>query len=76
MTTDTLELVDMVESLPIDIKLELIDRLIESISPTTKEIEEAWKEEAERRIEEVRSGKVKPIPVEEVFAEIERDFGK
>ena len=31
MTTDTLELVDMVESLPIDIKLELIDRLIESI---------------------------------------------
>ena len=76
MTTDTLELVDMVESLPIDIKLELIDRLLESISPTTKEIEDAWKEEAERRIEEVRTGKVKPIPVEEVFAEIERDFGK
>jgi len=76
MTTDTLELVDMVDSLPIDIKLELIDRLLESISPTTKEIEDAWKEEAERRVEEVRTGKVKTIPVEEVFAEIERDFGK
>ena len=66
----------MVDSLPIDIKLELIDRLLESISPTTKEIKDAWKEEAERRIEEVRTGKVKSIPVEEVFAEIERDFGK
>jgi len=76
MTTDTLELMDMVDSLPIDIKLELIDRLLESISPTKKEIEEAWKVEAERRMEEVHSGKVKAIPVEEVFAEIERDFGK
>jgi putative addiction module component (TIGR02574 family) len=76
MTTDTIELVDMVDSLPIDMKLELIDRLLESISPTNKEVEEAWKVEAERRIEEVRSGKVKTIPVEEVFAEIERDFGK
>ncbi|CAN5453561.1 hypothetical protein BH10ACI2_BH10ACI2_14750 [soil metagenome] len=76
MTTDTVPLVDMVDSLPIDIKLELIDRLLESISPTKKEIEEEWKLEAERRIEEVRSGKVKPIPVAEVFAEIERDFGK
>ena len=76
MTTDTLELMDMVDSLPIDIKLELIDRLLESISPTKKEIEEAWKMEAERRMEEVHSGEVKAIPVEEVFAEIERDFGK
>lgn len=76
MTTDTIEITDMVDSLPIDMKLELIDRLLESISPTKKEVEEAWKVEAERRIEEVRSGKVKTIPVEEVFAEIERDFGK
>lgn len=76
MTTQTVELLEMVDSLPIDIKLELIDRLLESISPTTKEIENAWKDEAERRIEEVRTGKVKPIPIEEVFAEIERDYGK
>ena len=76
MTGNTLELEDIVDSLPIDMKLELIDRLLESISPTTTEVKEAWKVEAERRIEEVRSGKVKTIPVEEVFAEIERDFGK
>jgi putative addiction module component (TIGR02574 family) len=76
MTLQEMKLADMVDSLPIDMKLELIDRLLESISPTNEEIEEAWKAEAERRIEEIHSGKVKPIPVEEVFAEIERDFGK
>jgi putative addiction module component (TIGR02574 family) len=76
MTVQEMKIVDMVDSLPIDMKLELIDRLLESISPTNEEVEEAWKAEAERRIEEVRSGRVKPIPVGEVFAEIERDFGK
>ena len=65
MTTQTMQLTDMVDSLPIDMKLELIDRLLESISPTKKEVEEAWKVEAERRIDEVRSGKVKTIPMEE-----------
>ncbi|MFN0138896.1 MAG: addiction module protein [Pyrinomonadaceae bacterium] len=76
MTAQTMEIMDVVDSLPIDMKLELIDHLLESISPSKKEVEEAWKVEAERRIEEVRSGKVKTIPVDEVFAEIERDFGK
>ena len=76
MTAQTMEIMDVVDSLPIDMKLEIIDHLLESISPTNKVVEDAWKVEAERRIEEVRSGKVKPIPVAEVFAEIERDFGK
>ena len=76
MTTQTMDIIELAESLPVDLKLELVDRLLESISPSNKEVEDAWKVEAERRIEEVRSGKVKPIPVAEVFAEIERDFGE
>ena len=66
MTTQTMEILDVVDSLPIDMKLELIDHLLESISPTNKEVEDAWKEEVERRIDEVESGKVKLIPLEEV----------
>jgi len=57
---------DVVDFLPIDMKLELIDHLLESISPPAKEIEEAWDEEVERRIDEVESGKVKLIPLDEV----------
>ena len=66
MTTQTMEILDVVDSLPIDMKLELIDHLLESISPTKKDIDEAWKEEVERRIDEVESGEVKLIPLKEV----------
>lgn len=76
MTAQTMELVDMVDSLPIDIKLEVIDRLLESISPSRKEIEDAWGEEVERRIDEVESGKVKTIPGEEVFARMRQRYNK
>ena len=66
MTTQTMEILDVVDSLPIDMKLEIIDHLLESISPTKKDIDEAWKEEVERRIDEVENGEVKLVPLEEV----------
>lgn len=66
MTTQTAEILDVVDSLPIDMKLEIIDHLLESISPRSKEVDEAWKDEVERRIDEVESGAVKLIPLEEV----------
>jgi len=64
------------EMLPIDLKLELVDRLLESVGPSHKEIDNLWRIEIERRVEEVRSGKAKTIPGEQVFAEIEEQFGK
>jgi len=70
MTTQTMEIMEMADSLPIDIKIELVDRLLDSISPTQSEIDELWKIEVERRVDEVESGKVKTIPGDEVFAKI------
>jgi putative addiction module component (TIGR02574 family) len=76
MTTETMEIIERVESLPIDMKLEIIDRLLESISPPQKEIDDAWSAEVERRIDEVESGKVKTIPGEEVFARMRERYNK
>ncbi len=76
MTAQTMDIMERAEMLPIDLKLELVDRLLESISPSQKEIDELWKVEIERRVEEVRSGKVKTIPGEQVFEEIRNRFGK
>ncbi|MGE3465807.1 MAG: addiction module protein [Pyrinomonadaceae bacterium] len=70
MTAQTLDIMERAEMLPIDMKLELVDRLLESISPSDKEIDELWQVEVERRIDEVESGKVELIPGEEVFARI------
>jgi putative addiction module component (TIGR02574 family) len=76
MTTQAAEIMDVVDSLPIDMKLELIDHLLESISPSKKEIDEAWKDEVERRIDEVDSGKVKLITGDEVFARMRKRYKK
>lgn len=47
----------------------LVDILLESLhEPTTAEIEAAWGNEIERRLEEYDSGEAKSIDAEEVFA--------
>lgn len=76
MTAKTMELFSMAESLPIDIKALLVERLLDSMYPNQKEIDELWKVEVERRIEEVESGKVKTIPGDEVFAKVRERFTK
>ncbi len=76
MTVQQTEVMDMVDHLPIDMKLELIDHLLESISPSNEEIDDAWMEEVERRIDEVESGEVKLIPLEEVRARLGKRYGK
>nr|VFK79463.1 MAG: putative addiction module component, TIGR02574 family [Candidatus Kentron sp. SD] len=65
------ELISVAESLPLEMKTELIDRLINSLNPSPEEIDALWAQEAERRVEELESGKVKAIPGEEVFREIQ-----
>ena len=46
----------------------LIDRLIESLDEGSAEegVEEAWGEEIKRRVDDIRSGKTKMIPGDEV----------
>jgi len=46
----------------------LIDRLVESLDegPAEEGVEEAWAEEIKRRVDDIRSGKTKMIPGEEV----------
>lgn len=76
MTAKTMELVSMVESLPVDIKTILVEKILDSLRPSQVEIDALWKLEAERRVEEIRSGKVKTIPGHEVFDEIRERFGR
>ncbi len=68
---NTNELMAMAESLPIDIKTQLIERLLSSLSPAQKELDELWAAEAEMRVTEIREGKVKTIPGDQVFKEIQ-----
>ena len=70
------ELMSEIESLPIEIKTELIDRLLNSINPSQKDIDKLWAKEAEKRVDEIKNGKVKTIPGDTVFSEIQNKFSK
>lgn len=66
----TKELFDEASSLPVELRLRLVEKLLRTLNPTQKEIDKLWVKEAEKRVEEIRSGKVKTIPGEKVFKKI------
>ena len=61
--------------LPIDDRLSLIDRLINSTNlPTQKDVDHAWSKEVEFRCQELEKGNAKLISGEEVFEKIMKRF--
>jgi len=69
------KLLQEVLSLPSNLRTILIDKLIESLNiPTHKEIDDLWAEEAEQRVSDINSGKVKFIPGEKVFKEVRKEI--
>jgi putative addiction module component (TIGR02574 family) len=54
----------------------LIDRLIASLDDEAPEtgVEAAWDEEIKSRVDDIRSGRVKTIPGEQVFRELAEEF--
>jgi len=66
------ELISEAISLPVEVRTLLVNKLLESLNPPNKEIDELWAKEAEKRVEELRTGKVKTIPGKEVFKKISK----
>ena len=62
-------------SLPLDMRTQLVDKLLRSLHPIQKEIDELWAIEAEKRVQEIRDGKATPIPGEDVFRKIGKRLG-
>jgi putative addiction module component (TIGR02574 family) len=48
-------------------RLQLIEWLTQSLDKPDKEIEQIWDEEAEKRYEALKAGKVKTIPLNEII---------
>jgi len=72
----TQDLIDEAISLPIEERALLVDSLLRSMNPLNEKNDQKWALEAKRRLEELRLGKVKPIPGEEVFEKIWKRFEK
>lgn len=72
MTTDQIE--QELLKLPTAERARLAERLIASLDEDA-EIEEAWIEEVRRRDQEIQSGAVETIPLEDALTSIRERFG-
>jgi putative addiction module component (TIGR02574 family) len=77
MPTTNDRVIDEALSLPSNVRLSLVEKLLTSLNlPIDEEINRIWAEEAERRVSQIDEGKAKLVPGEEVFAKIRAKHGK
>ncbi len=74
MTAALKNIAETVEQLPSKDRAFLAERLLASLEDS--DIEQQWADEAVRRRNEVRSGKVKTVPAAEVYRRIEQLLAK
>jgi len=72
----TQELLNEAESLPIEDRINLADSLLKTLNTPDPSIDSEWIAVAKRRLEEIHSCKISPVPGPEVFREIREHFEK
>jgi putative addiction module component (TIGR02574 family) len=68
------EIIDEAASLPVEERAFVVDRLLRTLNPPDSQIDRKWLQVAQRRLDELRSGQVKPVTGEEVFDKIRQRF--
>lgn len=76
MVMNTREIIEQIESLPIEGRAQIVDALLRTMNQPDPAIDAAWIEEARRRLDDIRSGRVEVTPAEEVFAKARERFAK
>lgn len=73
---NTQELISEVTSLPVEERALIADTLLRTLNQPEPEVDQKWLQVARRRLNEIRSGKVKPVPGDEVFQKIWSKLGQ
>lgn len=72
----TKEIIEEAESLPVEERILVIESLLRTLNAPTEEIDSEWAAIAARRLEELRSGGVKAVSGNDVFAKARERFEK
>ncbi|MCH7958898.1 MAG: addiction module protein [Candidatus Hydrogenedentes bacterium] len=72
MSTD--EIINEAQALPPEERAVVVDSLLRSLNPPDPKMDSAWVSVARERASELRSGSVKAVPGDEVFAKLEKRF--
>ena len=72
----TKKIIEEALSLPVEERAFIADSLLRSLNVPNTGIDAKWTEVAKKRLQELRSGKVKPIPGDDVFEKALKRFAK
>jgi len=73
---NTKELISEAVALSMEERALLVDSLLRSLDQPESDIDTKWADVANKRLAELRSGKVQPVPGEEVFKRVRNRFTK
>ena len=64
------QLFDEIDILPLDLKTKIVDKILNSINPIDKSIDDLWIKEVNNRRDEIESSIVALVSGDEVFSKI------
>lgn len=77
MTLTVEQIAEEALALPIEARALLADRLVESLDPAEDGyIRQLWTAEAQRRLDDVRAGRVQTIPGDEALERVRRNLAR
>jgi hypothetical protein len=72
----TRKIIEEALSLPVEERALIADSLLRSLNKPDISIDAKWTKVARKRLQELRSGEMKPIPGDEVFAKVLKRLAK
>ncbi len=72
----TEDIIQEAASLPVEERIIVVDSLLRTLNMPDPDIDKEWAVVAKRRLAELRSGRVNPVPGDQVFAQIRERFGR
>ena len=72
----TKDIIKEAATLPVEERAIVVDSLLRTLNSPDAEIDRAWVRIAQRRIADLRSGRVQPVPGDQVFAKVRERFAQ
>ena len=72
----TKEIIQKAATLPVEERAIVVDSLLRTLNPPDAEIDSAWVRIAQRRLADLRSGRVQPITGDQVFVKVRERFAR
>jgi putative addiction module component (TIGR02574 family) len=73
---DTKDIIQEAAALPVEERVIVVDSILRTLNPPNPDIDKEWVAVAKRRLAELRSGRVRPVPGDHVFAKIRERFAR